>query len=165
VARAFRRRVALARKAGRQELVSWLCMPILDGWAGFIVAVEFDAGAEEGRTAFAVEAAADLFGHALEPGGGDGGQVALGELGVEATQLFGEGLQPLLFRSEGMVREILPVDGPQILDEMLVLAAPEDEGAFGDTELVGDTLEADAFGAQLDKFLNRFLIFHLSLSY
>jgi hypothetical protein len=45
-----------------------------------------------------------------------------------------------------------------------LLAAPENEGAFGDAELLGDAGEADAFGAQLDELLNRFLIFHYSLS-
>ena len=40
---------------------------------------------------------------------------------------------------------------------MLVLAAPEDEGAFGDAELVGNALKADALGTQLNEFLNRLL--------
>jgi hypothetical protein len=139
-------------------------MPVLDRLAGFIVAGEFDAGAEEGRAALAVETAAELFGHGLEPRGGDRRQVALGQFGVEPAQLFGEDFEPLLFGSEGAVHEILPFDGPQVLDEMLVLAAPKNEGAFGDAELVSDALEADALGAQLDELLNGFLIFHLSLS-
>ena len=139
-------------------------MPVRNGLAGVIVPAKLDAGAEEDRAAFAVEAAAELFGHALEPGGRDRRQVALGQLSIEPTQLFGNGLEALLFRGEGVIHEILPLDGAQVLDKMLVLAAPEDEGAFGDAELVGDALEADTLGAQLDELLNRFLIFHLSLS-
>ena len=72
-------------------------MPILDGLPSFIIATEFDTGAEEGRAALQVEAATELFGHALEPGGGDGGQVALGQFGFEPAQLFGEGFEPFLF--------------------------------------------------------------------
>ena len=63
-------------------------MPILNGWAGFILAGELNAGAEERRAAFALETAAELLGHALEAAGGDGGQIALGEFGVEPVQLF-----------------------------------------------------------------------------
>ena len=135
-------------------------MPILDGLAGFIVATEFHAGAEEGGAALQVEAAPELFGHALEPGGGDGGQIALGQFGFEPAQLFRERLETFAFRGERAVHEVLPFDSPQVLDEMLVLAAPEDEGAFGDADLLGDAGEAHAFGAQLDKFLNGFLVFH-----
>ena len=42
------------------------------------------------------------------------------------------------------------------------LAAPLGEGAFGDAEFGGDADEAPALGPELDKFLNRFLIFHLT---
>jgi hypothetical protein len=139
-------------------------MPVKDGRAGVIVAGEFDAGAEECRAAFAVEATADLFGHALEARGRNRRQVALGQFGLEPAQLFREGFEPLFFRGEGAVHEILPFDGAEVLDGMLVGAAPEDESAFGDAELAGDAGEADAFGAQLDELLNRFLSFHLNLS-
>ena len=73
-------------------------------------------------------------------------------------------METFLFRGERAVHEVLPFDRPQVLDEMLVLAAPVNEGAFGDAELLGDLGEADAFGAQLDKFLNGFLSFQLNLS-
>ena len=39
-------------------------------------------------------------------------------------------------------------------------AAPLGEGAFGDTEFGGDADEAPALHTELDRFLNRFLIFH-----
>ena len=45
---------------------NWLCIPVLDGLAGIIVAGDCDAVAEEGWAAFAVEAAAELFSHAME---------------------------------------------------------------------------------------------------
>ena len=135
-------------------------MPILDGRAGFVVAVEFDAGAEDSGATFALEAATKLFGHGLEARGGNGGEVALRQFRIEATQLFGDRLEAFLFGDQRVVQEFLPLDGTEILDEMLVLAAPEDESAFGDAELFGNASEADATGAQLDKLLNRFLIFH-----
>ena len=42
------------------------------------------------------------------------------------------------------------------------LATPFGEGAFGDAEFGGDADEAPALPTKLDKFLNRFLIFHLT---
>ena len=42
------------------------------------------------------------------------------------------------------------------------LAAPPGAGAFGDAELGGDADEARALDPELDTFLNRFLIFHLT---
>ena len=131
-------------------------MPVLDGRAGFVVAAEFDAGAEASGATFAVEAATKLFGHGLEARGGDGGEIAVRQLGIEAAQLFGDRLEAFLFGDQRVVQEFLPFDGAEILDEMLVLAAPEDESAFGDAELFGNPSEADTTRAQLDKLLNRF---------
>ena len=135
-------------------------MPLVNSLAGFIVAAQFDAGAQDGGTALTVEAAADLLGHGLESSGGDGREVASGQFGIQPAQLGGEGFEALLFRGDGPVDKILPLDGAEVLDEMLVFPAPEDEGAFSDAELLGDALEADPLGAQLDEFLNRFLVFH-----
>ncbi len=135
-------------------------MPVLDGLTGLIVAAELDTGAEERDAALAVEPAAELLSQGVEAGGGDRGQVTLGQLGLDPAQLLGEGFEPVLFRGEGLVYEVLPLDSAEVLNGMLVLAAPVDEGAFGDAELGGDAGKADASGAQLDEFLNRFLIFH-----
>ena len=49
-------------------------------------------------------------------------------------------------------------------DEVLVFAAPVDQGALGDTELPGDFGEADSPGTQFDVLLNGLLIFHYCLS-
>ena len=127
-------------------------MPVLDSLAGVVVTTEFDTGAKQGRATFAVEAATELFGHALEPGGRDRRQIALGQLGFEPAQLFRDGFEAFLFRGESVVHKILPLDVAQVSDEMLVLAAPVDEGALGDAELPGDACEADASGTQLDEF-------------
>src|SRR6476646_8158316 len=109
-------------------------MPILDGLASFVVAIEFDARAKDGGTTFTVEAATKLFGHSLEARGGDGGEVAVRRLGIEAAQLFGDRLEAFLFGDQRVVHELLPLDRAKILDDILVLAAPEDESAFGDAE-------------------------------
>ncbi len=84
----------------------------------------------------------------------------MSELGIEAAQLFREDFEPLLFGGERAIHEVLPLDRTEVLDQMLVFAAPEDKRAFGNTKLPGDTCEADALGAQLDKLLDCFLIFH-----
>lgn len=128
------------------------------------MAREFQARAEQCGAALPIKAAAELLSHALEPGGGDRCQVALGEFGIEAAQLLGKSFEPFVFGSEGAIREILPLDGAEVLDEMLVLAAPENEGALSHSELFGDASEADALGAQLNKFLNGFCVFHKDLS-
>jgi len=135
-------------------------MPLLNGGAGFVVAAEFDAGAETGVAAFAIEAAAKLLGQGQEARRGDGREIASGELGIEPAQVIRERLEALLFGSERLVHELLPLDGAEVLDEVLVLAAPEDEGAFGDAELFGDAAEAEAAGTQFNEPLNGILIFH-----
>jgi hypothetical protein len=135
-------------------------MPFLNSGARFIVAAELDAGAEAGGPAFAIKAAAKLLGHSHEARCGDGREIAPGEFGVEATQVVGKRLEALLFGSERFVHELLPLDGAEVLDEVLVLAAPEDEGAFGDAELFGDAAEAEAAGTQFNEPLNGILIFH-----
>jgi hypothetical protein len=75
-------------------------------------------------------------------------------------KLLGEGLKPFPFRGERVIDERFPFNGAQVLDRMLVLAAPEDESAFGDAEFFGDTGETNALRTQFDKLLNRFLLFH-----
>jgi hypothetical protein len=59
-----------------------------------------------------------------------------------------------------LINKILPLDGAEVLDEVLMLAAPKDEGAFGDAKLRRDSGETDALGTELDELLNGFLIFH-----
>ena len=105
-----------------------------------------------------------MFRHGLEPRRGDGGQVALGQLGLEAAQLLGDGFEPFLPGGDGLVDKLFPLDGVEVLDEVLVFAAPVNQGALGDTELLGDFGEADSPGTQFDELLNGLLIFHYGLS-
>src|SRR5881394_3196978 len=105
-------------------------MPVLNGWAGFIIAREFDPGTEHGGTGLALDAPSQLFGHTVESRGGNRGQVALPQLGLEPLQLFRQGFEPLLFGSEHTIDKILPLDRAKILDEVLVLVTPEDQRAL-----------------------------------
>jgi hypothetical protein len=70
----------------------------------------------------------------------------------------------ILFGCEGLVHETLPFDGAEVLDQVLVLAAPVDESAFCHAELFGNAGEADAPGAEFNELLNGLLIFHCCLS-
>jgi hypothetical protein len=126
-----------------------------------VIAIEFDTGTELERAAFPVEAAAKLFGHALELGSGDLGEVALGEFGLKPFELSSEALETFLLGDQGAVEELLPFDGTEVLDEVLVAAAPGDEGAFGDAELGGDASEAQALGTEFDELLNGFVVGHI----
>jgi hypothetical protein len=139
--------------------------PILDGFTGFIVTGKMDVGAELHIATFALEATVQLFAHGLKARRGDGGQVASGQFGVEAGQLGGEGLEAILPGGDGAIHEILPFDGAQVLDEVLVFLAPADEGGLGNAKLLGDAREALALGAQLDELLNGFIFGHNRLSY
>jgi hypothetical protein len=52
------------------------------------------------------------------------------------------------------------LNGPEVLDFKLVLAAPLDESGLGDFKLNGDTVEGPTLSPELDKPLYRFLVFH-----
>jgi len=65
-----------------------------------------------------------------------------------------------LHGAEGAVEEVVEHERTTIVDFEPEFAAPLGESAFGDAEFGGDANEAPALRAELDKFLNCFLIFH-----
>jgi hypothetical protein len=135
-------------------------VPGLDGITNFVVAVKLDTSTKARRAAFAVQAVTEPLNHGIELGSGNRGKLPLGQFRLQAAQLIREGPEALGPGSKRALLEILPLDGAEVLDEMLMGLTPIDEGAFSDPEPSGNLAKANALRTQLDKLLNRFLIFH-----
>jgi hypothetical protein len=78
----------------------------------------------------------------------------------DPAELFGKARDAGLDGTQDAVLKIVEHEGTAVVDIEAELAAPLGESTFGDAEFGGDADEAPALGAELDKFLNRFLIFH-----
>jgi len=91
------------------------------------------------------------FGEVKEAPGGEGGEVAFGELGFDLAELLTEPLNAVGRGVEPSFAESLEVDGALVLDVILEFAAPFDEGGFGDFQFFGNAGETPTFAASCTK--------------
>jgi len=74
-------------------------------------------------------------------------EIAGGEFGFDPAQLFADGIDMFGGGSEPLGAQRFQLDDMEVLDLELVLAAPVDEGGFGDIEFGRDPRESPALDA------------------
>src|SRR5262245_40001009 len=79
---------------------------------------------------------------------------------LHAFEFFGETVDARLDCAEDTVLEIVEDEGAPILYFETEFATPLGQGAVGHAEFGGHPDEAPAVGAELDKLLHCFLVFH-----
>jgi len=96
--------------------------------------------------------------------GGQGGEVAAGEFNLGGAELCAEFLHTRFAGGEMFMQAVLPLNGGEVGDGVLVLAAPGDERGLGDVEFGGDAGEHPALNAEVNETLDGFLVVHTVLS-
>jgi hypothetical protein len=134
--------------------------PVLDLIVVFILGNGVDGGGEPDAAGFGDDLPAQGIGQAIEPAGGDLGEVAGGQFGFDRFQLIGQGTRPGLAGGDELFLQSLELDGALIVNVVLELAAPVDDGGFADVQFRGDTSKAPPLRAELNEPLLCFLIFH-----
>ncbi len=104
---------------------------------------------------------AEIAGHGVELGSGEGFEIASGKLGLDGAESFPEEIDPFGNRGEPLIGQGLEFDGAEVLDVELVLAAPVNERGVGDAQLGCDSSEGPPLRAEFHKPLDSLLIVHL----
>src|SRR5215203_178474 len=76
------------------------------------------------------------------------------------AELVAQRLHPGLAGGDQFFEELLPLDGAEVLDEVLVFAAPGNERGLGDIEFGGNLAENAALHAKFNESLNDRFVFH-----
>ena len=108
----------------------------------------------------AVDFGAERGGNGVEARGRDFLEVAFFDFLLHPFELAGEDLPAFVALAEDAFGEGLGLGGAEVGDFELMLAAPLDEGGFGDVQFGGDAIKAPALRAHEDEAGNRFLIVH-----
>jgi len=141
-----------------------LRVPDLDAVGIFILGNGVHGGYETHRPGLLLQAALQAIDMSQKPSGGQGGEVALGQLNLGGLELGPQLLHALLAGGEIFVQAVLPLDGGEVGDGVLVLVAPGNQRGLGDIEFGGNAGEYPALNAQLNETLNSFLVVHSVLS-
>ena len=157
-----------SRERGRSPLRQFrrvaLRIPDLDAIGIFSLRNLVHGADEPHRAGFFLQAALETFHMGQQASGGQGGEVALGEFRFGGAELGAELLQACFAGGEMFVQAVLPLNGGEVGDGVLVLAAPRDEGGLGDIEFGGDAGEHPALDAEVNETLNGFVVVHTVLS-
>jgi hypothetical protein len=129
---------------------------IREGGEGWARSVE-DGG---GFAAEFLDLAANEHRHVEDLVGGDVGEGTVGEEAFEFVLEGGEAAEFFFLGGKGFFLERFELGGAEGTELGLELAAPLDEGGFGDFKLSGDAGEAQALGAQEKELVFGFVGMH-----
>ena len=87
-------------------------------------------------------------GNGVKTGDGDFVESTLLDFVFDAFEVAGQELPPVLAPAEDALGQGLGFGGAEVGDIELMLAAPLDEGGFGDVEFSGNAVEAQTLRAQ-----------------
>ena len=107
--------------------------------------------AELERAGGLLDLATEVSGSAHELRRGQFCEIAGGELGFDTAQLFTHSIDMFRCRGEPLCAHRFELDSVKVLDLELVLAAPVDEGGFGDVEFGLQARIGPTAGAEFDK--------------
>jgi len=141
-----------------------LRVPDLDAVGIFMLRNLVHGADEAHRAGGFLQAALEAFDMGEQAAGGQGGEVALGEFGLGGAELGAELLQARFAGGEQFVEAVFPLNGGEVGDGVLVLAAPGDERGLGDVEFGGDAGEDPALNPEVNETLDGFLGVHTVLS-
>ena len=126
----------------------------------FFVGDVAQGGGEPEGGGFTSDLGAECGSEGDEAGGGNVGQVALGEFVLDAAQAAAELFPSGLAGGEVFFGDGLEFDGLEVLDLECVLAAPTNERWLGNFDRLGDAVEGPALGPEGDEFTDGFLVVH-----
>ena len=112
------------------------------------------------RSIEAIGFGAERSGQSNQPGSGDVLEVPARELLSDAANILGERAETVLAGKIELFGEGFDFQRAQILDAVVVFAAPGEESVFVDVELGGDTTEGPALRAEFDEPVDDFVVFH-----
>lgn len=139
-----------------------LSNPVLDLLMIFLAGYFLEGNGESHGTGFSLNLAAQGFSEREKPCRWQRGDITLGKFSLDLSKVLANGIDADITSDEPFFAKRFEIDSALVLDVILKLPAPLDEGRFRNFQVLGDPGKTPALSAKENKSLLSFSIIHNS---